>query len=177
MIPLDFIIALTTTSILAVSYFITFKNKIVNITLNTVLCLMCSSAWTAVLYNSYISQLNIETYTSVTLFIQIILSVSFSVVVMCLLMMITWKETPTALDNPVQESNYTPETLLIETGVVVKPGTINNGSLCKLNKTGALAFIYFDEEVKKGDILAVTSIDADRIYGKIIGTTDKLSES
>ena len=176
MIPIEFIIALVCSCVLALSYFIDFKNREVNTVCNFVLCSICAVAWCSILYSNYISRIDIESCILLSIIIQIVLLTLSLIVILLFLMVITWKETPTASDNPVKESNYTPETLLTETGVVVKPGTINNGSLCKLNKTGALAFIYFDEEVKEGDILTVTSIDADRIYGKIIGTTDNVSD-
>lgn len=174
MIPVEFLIALMCSCILALSYFIDFKNRDVNTVCNFVLCSICAVAWCSILYSNYISRIDIESYILLSIIIQIVLLTLSLIVILLFLLVITWKETPDDTTN-INEANYTPETLVSEKGVIVKLEN-KQTALCQLDGTGAFAIIHFDEPIKEGDIFAVTSIDAGRIYGKIIGTTDNMSD-
>ena len=164
MIPMDYIVALTISTLLVLYRLVNVTNKYVNILVNGVLSLADGAAWiylSIVEYNLHLWG-NEPTFLSTLLLIIIIdIPVGF------ILMVFTWRETPhTQQTNEIQET-YTEDTLIGMTGVVIQQYS-DNSYLCKLTDNSQTSIVVYLDDAKEGDKFIIKKIENGRIIGSVV---------
>lgn len=170
MIPMQYMLALFSTTLLLLYQLVDVTNKYINIVVSGLLSLFTASSWAYVGVLEYNMHLWGDKPTFLSSFIIILIS---GIVFGFIIMVLSWKEPVKIPGNKdIVQPSYTEKTLFGVTGVIVSKYT-DDSYLGKLNDATETRIIVYveDENVNVNDIFTVSDIEEGKIYAKIIGHT------
>ena len=165
MIPMNYIVALFTSTLLVLYGLVDISNKYVNILISIFLSFATSVSWTYVAISEY----NLHLWGDApTLLSTLVLIFLIGLPLGFLLMVFTWREplyVPQQLNQ--EQELYTQDTLLGMTGVVVQ--TYSEGAyLCKLTDKAQTSIVVYLDNAKEGDKFIIKKIENGKIIGSVV---------
>ena len=164
MIPMNYLVALITSTLLVLYRLVDVTNKYVNIMISTVLSLATGASWAylAITENNLHLWGNAPTFASSLLLMLIIgLPIGF------ILMVLTWREPLYIPPMNEEPEKYTEDTLLGMTGTVVQKYT-DGSYLGKLTDKSQTAIVVYLDNAKEGDNFIVKKFENGKIIGSIV---------
>lgn len=165
MIPMNYIVALFASTLLALYGLVGITNKYVNMLISILLSFATSASWTYVVICEYNLHLWGDTPTLLSTLVLIFL---IGLPLGFLLMVFTWRE-PLYIPQQLNQEQelYTQDTLLGMTGVVVQ--TYSDGAcLCKLTDKVQTNIVVYLDNAKEGDKFIVKKFENGKIIGSIV---------
>ena len=164
MIPMSYIIALITSTLLILYRLVDITNKYVSLLLNAVLSFATGASWGYIA----ITENNLHLWGSEpTLLSNLIIMLIVGLIVGFVLMVITWHEPTYIPPTNVQPEMYTEDTLLGMTGTVVQK--YSDGSyLGKLTDKSQTAIVVQLDNAKENDKFIIKKIENGKIFGSVV---------
>lgn len=163
MIPIEYLIALFTSTLLVLYRLVDIKNKYVNILVNAILSFSTGAAWAYIMVIE--NSLNFCNDKS-SFIVSLLIIILVGLIIGFMLMVITLHE-PLYVQEKVEQELYTEDKLINMSGTVVQK--YSEGSyLCKLvDKTQTSIVVYLDD-AKENDKFIINKIENGKIFGSIV---------